>query len=80
MTVCKGILISSMYRMGFGDYYIHNNCVYSIVEASLFKILVEEIIKKNSKSNDKYITELEKINQEITDYSNPVIIKYKLKS
>ena len=80
MTVCKGILISSMYRMGFGDYYIHNNCVYSIVEASLFKILVEEIIKKNSKSKDKYITELEKINQEITDYSNPVIIKYKLKS
>ncbi len=24
--------------------------------------------------------ELEKINREITDYSNPVIIKYKLKS
>ena len=41
---------------------------------------LEEIIKKNSKSKDKYITELEKINQEITDYSNPVIIKYKLKS
>ena len=38
------------------------------------------MLKKNSKSKDKYITELEKINQEITDYSNPVIIKYKLKS
>lgn len=72
--------MSSMYRMGFSDYYICNNCVYNIVDATLFKILVEEIIKKNSKSKDKYILELEKINREITDYSNPVIIKYKLKS
>lgn len=80
VTVCKGILMSSMYRMGFSDYYICSNCVYSFVDAPLFKILVEEIIKKNSKSKDKYILELEKINQEITDYSNPVIIKYKLKS
>ncbi len=37
-------------------------------------------MRRNEKSKDKYIEKLEKVNQEITDYSNPVIIKYKLKS
>ena len=72
--------MSSMYRMGFVDYYIYDDCVYGIVGASAFKGHVAIIMRENEKSKDKYIEELEKVNREITDYSNPVIIKYKLKS
>lgn len=80
VTVCKDMSMSSMYRMGFVDYYIYDDCVYGIVGASAFKGHVAIIMRENEKSKDKYIEELEKVNREITDYSNPVIIKYKLKS
>ncbi len=80
MTVCKDILMRSMYKMEWSNYYIINDYVYSIVDASSFKILVEEIVKKNPMVKDKYIAALEQLNKKITDYSNPIIIKYKLKS
>ena len=80
VTVCKDILMLSMYKMEWSNYYIINDYVYSIVDASSFKILVEEIVKKNPMVKDKYIAALEQLNKKITDYSNPIIIKYKLKS
>ena len=53
----------SMYKMEWSNYYIINDYVYSIVDASSFKILVEEIVKKNPMVKDKYIAALEQLNK-----------------
>lgn len=63
VTVCNDILVSSMYRMGLGNYYISNNFIYDIVDANIFKTLATEALRKNAKSKDKYILELEEINR-----------------
>lgn len=79
VEVCNGILVTSFYRMGFGNYFVQDGYVYNIVDAILFKIIADEVIKNNTNLNDKYIKEISEINQRIDDDSNPVIIKYKLK-
>ncbi|WP_455508625.1 6-bladed beta-propeller [Butyricimonas paravirosa] len=79
VTVCEGIIISSAYKIGLGSYYICDNYIYEIVDANLFKILVSSLLKKNAKLKDKYMMELERIDQKITEDNNPLIIKYKLK-
>ena len=80
LFVCNNILVSLVYRMGLDNCYIYDDCVYGIENVNVFKILVREVVGKNTGSKDKYILALEKINRKITDYSNPIIIKYKFKS
>ena len=76
--VCGGLQISSMYRIGLGNYYVIGNDIYEVIDANTFRILVLEI-EKYKKRNDKYIRKLEKISNEISDEDNPIIIRYRLK-
>lgn len=80
VKVSNGIIVSSYYRIGLGNYFICNGYIYNIVNSSVFKIVADQIIKKNTNPDDKYIQEVDEINRKIVDsYSNPLIIRYKLK-
>lgn len=79
VEVCRGILVSSFYKMGFGKYFIQDGYVYEILEAGVFKAIFNEI-KSDNNIDNKYILEINEANKTLSDNSNPIIIRYKMKS
>lgn len=58
LFVCNIFLVSLVYRIDLGNYYVYNNCICGIENVDVFKILVRKVIGRNAGSKDKYISRI----------------------
>lgn len=79
VVVCKGLIDTSIYQVGELKFFLCNDCLYSEMDANNFKAVAGITLKKAGEVKNKYLLELERVYKTITEYSNPVIIRYKLK-
>ena len=76
---CRGIAAKSMYQMGLSDFVVQGEWVYEITPAFDF-LQHQKYYTPDPPLKLRYAKELENVASQITETSNPVLIRYKLKS
>ena len=68
-----------MYSIGLADYHVCGDYIYDIYSAYDFITLYNEILKKDDKIVGKYKERIVDVIKNISENSNPVIVKYKVR-
>ena len=75
---CRGFGPENMYQMGLSDFTVQDGWVYEISPAYDF-IQHQKYYTPKPPLEPRYEKELQEVAQRVTEMSNPVLIRYKLK-